>query len=101
MCWAAKLTRSTSDPLVIHSSPVCQPSTDGGSSSFCPMNPPSSITVYMPLLPPSGTWYSPVRLSVPMMTSVGLLTRWKRACLKKSELNSTRRTERMSWSCSK
>ena len=36
---AAKLTRSTSAPLLIHSVPSCQPSTEGGLSRVCPMKP--------------------------------------------------------------
>ena len=65
------------------------------------MKPDSSITMKMPLSPPSGVRYSPVLRSVPTTTSAGLFTRLKVASLKKSELNRTRRTARMSWSWSK
>ena len=91
-CCTAKSTRFDRFAVVIHSFPVYQPSTLGGSMSFCPM---LSVCVASSVWLASGISKPPAIRAVPTTSSAGLLTRAKVAFLKKSELNSTRRTEQI------
>ena len=90
---AAKFTRSTSAPLLIHSVPSCQPSTDGGFSSVWPIKP---VRSEVGMMPTSGRVTPPLRRIVPATSSAGHLTRAYCASLKKSELNRTRSILRIS-----
>ena len=83
------MRRSTNVPVSIHSSPSCQPSTDGGLIRNCPIQDNcawrSSIWRF-------GLWNSPVSLSTPVISSAGLFTLAYQQSrdLKKSDVNSTR-----------
>ena len=90
----AKLIRAMRVAVLIHSFPVCQPSTLGGSRSCCPIAPVSRANSISSTL---GKRCPPVTRTVLTTISAGLLILAKVACLKKSELKSTRRTERMSY----
>ena len=67
----AKLMRSMREPLLIHSRPMCQPSTVGGLSRSMPMYLGSMATKNRPGL--GSVWSWAMRM-VPMTTSAGLFT---------------------------
>ena len=91
--FTAKFTRSFSVPPSIHSWPVCQPSTVGGSKSCCPIR--FAVPEYA-TMPGVGARYVPTSFITPVISSTGLFTFLKRAALKKSELNRALSMERMS-----
>ena len=68
---AVKFTLLIRDPLLIHSTPVCQPSTEGGLSNSCPIYP--SCRDRFPM-PGPGNSDPPTKRRVPIKTSTGLLT---------------------------
>ena len=82
----AKLTLSTIEPLLIHSFPSCQPSTEGGFNSDCPIY---SITLTASFINNVGLLITSLVRRQPATYSAGHLTLSNLEFLKNSDLNRT------------
>ena len=91
-CSETKFILSIRVPVSIHSVPWCQPSTLGGLLSCCPIH---TLCWYLGIISRLGLSNSMVMRSTLTSNSAGPLTFLYRASsdLKKSELNSTRKTD--------